>query len=142
MTTLATSSSVRFSNESVLAIVDCPGFNSAGRYQFHYSPEELHTFRTQALRDAQDISALIRGRQPGQAISNEAMCKSIGIENMISATRARHAAQQRQRHTRTILSNQGRCDADVLSNISRRSSGQASERAHMMASYYYRNVRV
>lgn len=102
-----------------------------------YTSEEKKRFRRNLISDTRQMH-----EELNEDPTPELLCKCIGIESFMNKDLMMRVASKRKAHVQAILSEQwsqrqrGICDTQKLSNLSRKSSDWAVNKAHKLAVAY------
>ena len=106
-----------------------------------YTKQENHRFRQTMIGDARRMSGEINNT-PVEAITPEQLYECVGIEVFITQGLAMHVAEKKRAHIDAVLSEQmlqednGICDIEKLSSVSKNGSRWHRSRAQKLASAY------
>ncbi len=107
-----------------------------------YSAQDRYHFRQTLIHEARGVSREIKALPLGDVLSHEQLCDCLGIELFITMGAARKADQARRSHIAAVLSEQcrqkqeGVCDLERLSRVSKRGSELSTVRASKLAAGY------
>ena len=127
---------VRFVEYSELALFEPYRPNELN--ELWYNESDKIEFKRQRMEDVIFTHKMItasKNKLHGRiTITGEQICRSIGVENIVTGNKARGIANRQRRHAQTILLNQDTCTPDELCAMSRHGSKQSRLRACVVAS--------
>ena len=123
--------SVSFSATSTMVLM--PPKSKQELASVWYSGEEKMHFKKMVLLNAAEVTSLLESSRPDD-LTDEVVCNTVGMENFLNPRLMRMTKLEKQRHAQSIVFAQARCDPDLLSQFSQRSSQRSRERAHARAS--------
>ena len=129
---------VTFSEFSELVFIPCDHEKSAK----WYSSEDKYRFRQTLIDNVRQLKKEINALSHGEIMTQEQLCKCVGIEMFLTKEASRYAEQAKRTHIDAVLLEQRRqkqigiCDRTRLSTISQKGSGWTNERARKLAAGY------
>ena len=127
--------SVRFSHCSEMVIFPPP----SGGSKLFSSRENRRLERAARLQVARDASQIMATMLVESVVSQETLCKSVGIEKLIWPPEggARRAMESRRDHVRAVVSRQYICTAEELCRLSQDSSRMERKTAQTLAATHW-----